>query len=610
MKYLILVALFIASVYGGLAYFGQSNGVGGGSGTINQLSLWFFDGTNITQNTASTTIKLTGYESSGDCLVTDASGVVSTASCGTGSGTSTNNGLSTTTPFTTGDLVRVVNGGIVQSIATSSLGLPTFSSLDFYLTTTTAAATYYLASNPNGYTNNTGTVTSVGQTVPTGFSIAGSPVTTTGTLAISYAAGYGAILTASTTEWHNFHTTPSGRITAGNHIDWTGNTLDVVTSGDWTGTIDGNNFAGGAIGAGDMLYGSGAGTLAELTIGASSSLLYSNGSTPAWGAASSLCILITGSAALCDGDDASGAGGGGSISTSTTPIPGQVAFWTSASALSSVATGTLTTTATGTQLSATRGLLGGSAILSWLAGYDAVRVASTTEWSGFYNTPSGRITAGTGIDWTGNTLNGVYTAGDALTLTGEDFDFDGGTSPGGSLGGTWASPTIDDLFLFNNGDVGTGAYDFGGATTFEIPNGAAPTATGVGEVGHDTSDNQLILDDFVIPTTFKLAGRTIASTSVAFLNGATMPLSTQLDGFTITRIQCSVESGTSKIIAIEDASGNASEDITCATTVTTDDGSITNATYTAAEEWYIDFGATSGAVDYVNISVFGTWTRE
>jgi len=37
----------------------------------------------------------------------------------------------------------------------------------------------------------------------------------------------------------------------------------------------------------------------------------------------------------------------------------------------------------------------------------------------------------------------TYTAGDALTLTGTDFDFDGGASPGGELGGTWASPTVD-----------------------------------------------------------------------------------------------------------------------------------------------------------------------
>lgn len=51
---------------------------------------------------------------------------------------------------------------------------------------------------------------------------------------------------------------------------------------------------------------------------------------------------------------------------------------------------------------------------------------------------------------TGSTLSGIdisndtnLTAGDALTLTDDDIDFDGGASPGGELGGTWASPTVD-----------------------------------------------------------------------------------------------------------------------------------------------------------------------
>jgi hypothetical protein len=60
----------------------------------------------------------------------------------------------------------------------------------------------------------------------------------------------------------------------------------------------------------------------------------------------------------------------------------------------------------------------------------------------------------------------TYTAGDALTLTANDFDFDGGASPGGELGGTWASPTVDSgihddeyIELTDNfvGDV-TGTY--------------------------------------------------------------------------------------------------------------------------------------------------------
>lgn len=46
-----------------------------------------------------------------------------------------------------------------------------------------------------------GTVTSVGMTVPTGLSVSGSPVTTSGTLAVSYTAGYSIPTTASQSNW-------------------------------------------------------------------------------------------------------------------------------------------------------------------------------------------------------------------------------------------------------------------------------------------------------------------------------------------------------------------------------------------------------------------------
>ena len=46
-----------------------------------------------------------------------------------------------------------------------------------------------------------GTVTSVGMTVPTGLSISGTPITATGTLALSYAAGYSIPTTASQSNW-------------------------------------------------------------------------------------------------------------------------------------------------------------------------------------------------------------------------------------------------------------------------------------------------------------------------------------------------------------------------------------------------------------------------
>ena len=46
-----------------------------------------------------------------------------------------------------------------------------------------------------------GTVTSVGLTVPQGFAVNGSPVTTSGTLALSFAAGYSLPLTSSQASW-------------------------------------------------------------------------------------------------------------------------------------------------------------------------------------------------------------------------------------------------------------------------------------------------------------------------------------------------------------------------------------------------------------------------
>lgn len=50
-------------------------------------------------------------------------------------------------------------------------------------------------------TAGTGTVTSVAMTVPTGLAISGSPVTTTGTLAVTLTSGYAIPTTAKQTEW-------------------------------------------------------------------------------------------------------------------------------------------------------------------------------------------------------------------------------------------------------------------------------------------------------------------------------------------------------------------------------------------------------------------------
>lgn len=56
-------------------------------------------------------------------------------------------------------------------------------------------------SNDSGYTKNTGTVTSVAISVPTGLSVTGTPITTKGIIAIAFAEGYSIPTVAKQTSW-------------------------------------------------------------------------------------------------------------------------------------------------------------------------------------------------------------------------------------------------------------------------------------------------------------------------------------------------------------------------------------------------------------------------
>lgn len=63
-------------------------------------------------------------------------------------------------------------------------------------------------------------------------------------------------------------------------------------TGDWTGTIDGNNFAGGAIGAGELIYGGSAGSFSELAAGTRGTILsMTTGGIPGWVSTSTFAHL-------------------------------------------------------------------------------------------------------------------------------------------------------------------------------------------------------------------------------------------------------------------------------------------------------------------------------
>lgn len=129
---------------------------------------------------------------SGNTLIYDAvAGVWKNANITGGTGLSVTNGAGTIALANTG--VTSVNGVTGAVTATNLLdAIKTVdgagSGLDADTLDGNSSAFFYPASNPNGYTTNTGTVTSVSATAGTGISVSGSPITTSGTLTITNTA--------------------------------------------------------------------------------------------------------------------------------------------------------------------------------------------------------------------------------------------------------------------------------------------------------------------------------------------------------------------------------------------------------------------------------------
>jgi mucin-19 len=85
-------------------------------------------------------------------------------------------------------------------------------------------------------TSTGGTVTSVGMTVPTGLTISGSPITTSGTLALTFTAGYSIPTTSSQTNWDTAYS---------DRLKWDGGSTGLVAATGRTslgGTTVGQNF--------------------------------------------------------------------------------------------------------------------------------------------------------------------------------------------------------------------------------------------------------------------------------------------------------------------------------------------------------------------------------
>jgi hypothetical protein len=488
-----IIAATIAIVTAAFVFAPRTDGQGG-PGTINQLDQWRFDGTNVTQNVANTPVRITGLESE-NCLGTDASGVLQAGTCtggGGGSGTVTSVGLAVPTGLT-------VSGSPVTASGTLTIGLA-----GGYVIPLTASTSEWSAAFASTTALTPAYIRSLFSETVNGLDY-GSGV-------LSLTSGFTIPLTASTTQWNTAFgwgnhatagyltsiatSTVRGMFSASSPLSYSTTTgaFTLSTAGDWTGTFDGQEgtyYLSRANHSGTQLASTisdftatARGTISEtvtgLTYTSATGVLSLDGgftipltaSTTNWNAfydtpstritAGANCSW-TGNTFNCTG----GGGGGGGLATTSPWTLGNLAFVTGQGTVGSVATGTLTETVSGLQFDATRGLVGGSAVLSlssgfeipltastsqWSAaaasttaltpayirgllsetvtgldyssgvlsltsGYNIPLAASTTNWNTFYNTPSNRITAGTGLSWSGNTLNATGGGGGGLSTT-------------------------------------------------------------------------------------------------------------------------------------------------------------------------------------------------
>lgn len=103
---------------------------------------------------------------------------------------------------------------------------------------------------------------------------------------------------------------------------------------------------------------------------------------------------------------------------------------------------------------------------------------------------------------------------------------------------------------------------------------------------------------------------TIASTTSGWANSGALPLPIKTYGWTGYYIQCSAWGGTSKVINLTDSSGNDATSVTCSSATSTQHELKTNNVFTASEGTSLEFGATTGQVDWLSVSVWGVITPD
>lgn len=179
---------------------------------------------------------------------------------------------------------------------------------------------------------------------------------------------------------------------------------------------------------------------------------------------------------------------------------------------------------------------------------------------------------------------------------------------GGKVVQFFTSASTKIMDIANDGIVTLlGAWNFGEATSLEIPNATSPTYGAAGILALDTTANNLTL---ATSTTGHVVAASATTTLYAYtattsplVSGVSLPLPTHFLAQTATAVICKVSSGTSFIINLSDGT-NDTNAITCTTTEA--QYPITgNGSFNAYENIKIQYGTKTGNTGDITVRVLG-----
>jgi mucin-19 len=403
-------------------------------------------------------------------------------------GAAPSGGSGTVTSITAG---TGLSGGTITTSGTIALANTTVTAGSYTLASITVDAQGRITAASSGSAGGTGTVTSVAMTVPTGLSISGSPITTSGTLAITLTAGYSIPTTASQTNWDTAYT---NRITS---LTTTGNSGAATLV---TNTLNIPNYTLAGLGGQPALSGTGFVKISGTTISYDNSTYYlasnPSGYTTNVGTVTSVSGTGTVSGLTLSGTVTSSGSLtlGGTLSLTSGNVTTALGF-TPYNATNPAGYTTNTGTVTSVAMSVPTGLVvsgspittSGTLAVTFASGYSIPTTANQTNWTTAYNnriatfTTTGSSGAATftgntlnipnytlaGLGYTTPTLAQVTTAGNTTTnaITVDKLTINNGTYNASIGFGLINSPTANyfDVFFANNTGLRFGSPSFDGS---------------------------------------------------------------------------------------------------------------------------------------------------